>query len=291
VVLDIGINSVKIASYDSEVLQKICTDNYELGDLIMKSNLEQGRARRDRELFDAIALKYAKKDIYPPSRRARALRFVQTLNKLHLNNQSDILEVGCGAGFASEYLRGRYRNYTGLDYSQELILSAQQRNRFSNASFQAADFFDYQTDNLYDVIFMIGVLHHMTNLTAALEKCLDLLKPGGVLVVNEPQDANPFFQYLRQVRTKIDKSYSAEQDQLDESELLELFSTSGFLKTRSYPQGFFSTPFAEVMLPPQWLMNPISHTVCLVDQLLEKYPSGFMKKMAWNIVVCGQKPF
>lgn len=258
---------------------------------MVKYNLDQDRARRDRELFDAIALKYAKKDIYPPSRRARALRFVQTLNKIHLNNQSDILEVGCGAGFTAEYLRGRYGTYTGLDYSQELILSAQQRNRFSNASFQTADFFDYQTDHLYDVIFMIGVLHHMSDLPAALEKCLYLLKPGGFLVVNEPQDANPLFQYLRQVRTKMDKSYSAEQEQLDEAQLLKLFRSSGFLKTLSYPQGFFSTPFAEVMLSPQWLMNPISQAACLVDQVLEKYLSGIMSKIAWNIVVCGQKPF
>ncbi len=50
------------------------------------------------------------------------MRLVQTLCHCRRNTGDlDILEVGCGAGFAAEYLSGFYRSYTGIDHSEELI--------------------------------------------------------------------------------------------------------------------------------------------------------------------------
>jgi 2-polyprenyl-3-methyl-5-hydroxy-6-metoxy-1,4-benzoquinol methylase len=255
----------------------------------MKFDSVADKAERDRDLFDAIARKYAAKDIYGPSRVARALRAMQTLNKVNVDNHAHVLEVGCGAGFAAEYLYGYYAKYTGLDYSKELIKSAQQRNRLANVSFHATDFFDFTSESLYDVVLMIGVLHHMSDLPAALGRSFALLKPGGFLVVNEPQPANLIFQYLRHVRAKMDISYSAEQKQLDTAELLHLFSESGLLNVIYYPQGFFSTPFAEVVLRPQLLTNSISRAAYALDSLLERHLTGVMKRIAWNIIVSGQK--
>ncbi|MCI5135248.1 MAG: class I SAM-dependent methyltransferase [Candidatus Electrothrix sp. AW2] len=255
----------------------------------MKYDRDAGKVERDRDLFDAIALKYAAKDTYAPSRIARVLRAMQTLSKVNVDGHAHVLEVGCGAGFAAEHLCGHYAKYTGLDYSKELIKSAQQRNRNANVSFHATDFFDFTSEPLYDVVLMIGVLHHMSDLPAALLKSFTLLKPGGFLVVNEPQPANVIFQCLRHVRAKVDMSYSAEQEQLDATELLRLFSESGLFNVMCHPQGFFSTPFAEVMLRPQFLTHMISKAACALDSLLERHPTGVMKRIAWNIIVSGQK--
>jgi 2-polyprenyl-3-methyl-5-hydroxy-6-metoxy-1,4-benzoquinol methylase len=200
----------------------------------MKFDRDAGKVERVPGLSGTMALKYAAKDIYGPSRVARALRAMQTLSKVNVDNNAHVLEVGCGAGFAAEYLCGHYAKYTGLDYSKELIKGAQQRNRRPNVSFHAIDFFDFKSESLYDVVLMIGVLHHMSDLLAALRRSFALLKPGGFLVVNEPQSANLIFRYLRHVRAKMDISYLAEQKQLDTAELMHLFSESGFLNVMSF---------------------------------------------------------
>jgi 2-polyprenyl-3-methyl-5-hydroxy-6-metoxy-1,4-benzoquinol methylase len=255
----------------------------------MKPNQDTAKATRDRELFNAIALKYAAKDMYKPSQSARALRVMQTLNTVTVDDHTHVMEVGCGAGFAAEYLYGHYANYTGIDYSKELINLAQQRNQHENVKFHTSDFFDFSSESVYDVVFMIGVLHHMSDLCAALRKSIALLKPGGFLVVNEPQSANRIFQTLRHIRSKMDNSYSTEQEQFDATELQALFRESGLLNVLCSPQGFFSTPFAEVMICPQVLTNWLGKAACQLDRLLEKNLSGLMKKIAWNIIVSGQK--
>jgi SAM-dependent methyltransferase len=255
----------------------------------MRKDAPEGQALRDKELFDRIATAYARKDLYGPSRIAREVRLLQTLRKTTPNPDLDILEIGCGAGFAVEYLHGCYRTYTGIDYSTELIQYAENRNNNSYASFHAEDFFEFRAESKYDVIFMIGVLHHMTDIPLAIKICHSFLRPGGLLVVNEPQPANIIFSWLRNVRAKIDASYSDEQEELADSELQELFARAGFVNIRSFPQGLFSTPFAEVMIPPQFLIKPLSIAACQIDRVLEDVLPSFLKKLSWNIIVMGQK--
>lgn len=255
----------------------------------MNNDAGPERAFKDRDLFDLIAAKYAKKDFYPASRRARKMRLFQTLRYCRNATDLDILEIGCGAGFAAEYLSGTYRSYTGIDYSQELIQYALSRHTRPNVTFHARDFYRFFPTQSYDSIFMIGVLHHMTDIPAAVNKCYSLLKPGGCLVVNEPQSANVLFHALRKIRTKIDRSYSDEQEELTEVQLMSLFRQAGLTHVCSLQQGFFSTPFAEVVIPPQVLSNLMSHLACSLDAILEDFPYGFLKKISWNIIVKGEK--
>ena len=244
----------------------------------MKNDTRRERAFKDRELFDQIAAKYVKKDSFPASRRARKMRLLQTLQHCHQMTDLDILEVGCGTGFAAEYLAGTYRSYTGIDYSQELIRYALCRHTRPNVSFQSIDFYEFFPTQSYNSIFMIGVLHHMTDIPVAINKCYSLLKPGGCLAVNEPQSANAIFHALRKIRTKIDRSYSDEQEELTEFQIMSLFRQAGLAHVCSLHQGFFSTPFAEVVIPPQILSNLISHLACSLDAILESLPCDFLKK-------------
>lgn len=257
----------------------------------MTEGSKTSREERDRDLFDTIAENYTAKDLYEPSRIARAMRVTKTFSKSDVSNNAHILEIGCGAGFGAKYLREEYVKYTGLDYSKELINKARQLFESENVSFYATNLFDFTSKHLYDVILMIGVLHHISDQPAAIRRSFELLKPGGFLVINEPQAANPIFRFLRGVRTKVSTEYSEEQDQVDAEELVALFRESGFTEVRSYPQGLFSTPFAEVMLQPQLITSFISRASCAIDTFLEKNLKNILGKLTWNIIVSGQKPY
>jgi 2-polyprenyl-3-methyl-5-hydroxy-6-metoxy-1,4-benzoquinol methylase len=255
----------------------------------MNNDTRPDSAFKDRDLFDQIAAKYLKKDLVPSSRRARKMRLFQTLRHCPQMPELDMLEVGCGTGFAADYLAGAYRSYTGLDYSQELIRYARARHTRPNVTFQAIDFYQFSPAQSYDSIFLIGVLHHMTDIPAAVNKCASLLKPGGCLVVNEPQSVNILFHALRKIRAKIDQAYSDEQEELTECQLTSLFRQAGLVQVSSAPQGFLSTPFAEVVIPPQVVSTLLSRLACSLDAILEDLPYGFLKKISWNIIVKGEK--
>lgn len=249
-----------------------------------------GRSSRDRALFDRIASSYARKDLYEPSRTARIARLRRTLELGGLAPDTDVLEVGCGAGFAARYLEGACRSYTGIDYSEALIGYAVKLDAGPGAVFHAADLYEWHPEERYDLIFAIGVLHHMPDIPRAMTSMLDLLEPGGALVVNEPQPANALFHGLRRVRAVLDSAYSGEQEELSESDLVGFFRDAGFVDIRTRAQGLLSTPFAEVMLRPRALARPLSALCCRIDAWLERRMQRVLRPLAWNVVVAGRRP-
>ncbi len=244
---------------------------------------------KDRLHFNNISKSYVKKDLYDSSRYARKLRLYQTLNKVDLGASLNVLEIGCGAGFSAEYLKGYYNSYIGIDHSENLIDFAISYHKYNNVSFYASDYHNFYTDKKFDIIFMIGVLHHMADRDKVIIKSYNLLRNGGHLVINEPHPSNPIISLIRNVRKKVDKSYSDDQDELSGVDLVDLFQNNGFKDLRTYSQGIFSTPVAEVVINPQVISKPLSKIFCRIDGYLEMNFNNFLKRFSWNIIVSGMK--
>ena len=248
------------------------------------------RQTRDRTLFDGVAERYCRKDLAPASRRARRERLERTVRWVPLSSRTRLLEVGCGAGFTAIYLSGRYRTYVGIDQSGKLIELARRHNAVPGAEFHAVGAASFRPEGRFDVVLMIGVLHHMERPGELLPHLVDLLVPGGWLVVNEPQSANPLIRAARRVRKRLASDYSEEQDQLSETQLRKLFEGAGLADVRLVPQGFFSTPFAEVMLRPASLARLLVAPACAADRLLEDALRPLMRAASWNLVAVGRRP-
>ncbi len=201
-----------------------------------------------------------------------------------------ILEVGCGAGFAADYLSGRYGQFMGIDYSHELIGYARKYNALSGVCFEASNVNDFAGDQRFDLILMIGLLHHLDDPVTTLTKMAAFLKPGGWVVANEPQSGNPLFQIARKIRMSLDKNYSDEQLQYDKRPLAKMFHRAGLSEIRIMPQGLLSTPLAEVAMPLQGLMSPISAALCALDEAIERCVGGFVIWPFWNLIVAGRRP-
>ncbi len=247
--------------------------------------------QRDIALFDRIAADYGRKDLLPASRRARRLRQTRTLRLVPDTASLHVLEVGCGAGFGADYLDGRFASFTGIDYSAKLIELARDRHaQTPNVRFEVANAKDFKPGRLFDVAFMIGVLHHVDDMPAVLGQVRDLLAPGGWLVINEPQPGNPLVHWMRGVRKKSDDHYSDDQRELGEAELRALYTGAGFTGLRMRGQGLFSTPFAEVVMPLQPLASLASALACALDPLAELLPQPLLRGLCWNMIAAGRKP-
>jgi SAM-dependent methyltransferase len=254
------------------------------------SPAEAGRADRDRALFDRIAREYCRKDLTPASRVARRQRLFRTLARVPLDGQMAVLEAGCGAGFSANYLRGRCSTYVGIDYSENLIEYARHHNAAGGAHFAAASIYDFEPEHRLDLVFMIGVLHHLADMDGALRRMFTWLKPEGWLAANEPQPGNPLVQLARRVRKRVDGSYSDDQETLSSRRLHRLFRAAGFVNVRTRPQGIISTPFAEVVLNPQFVTRPLATVACWFDTAAESLLWPLLAPVSWNLVAVGQRP-
>ncbi len=248
------------------------------------------RTRHDRDLFDRVAGSYARKDLLPASRRARQLRLEQTVRAVRLPPRPEIVEIGCGAGFAAEYLAGRFGRYLGIDHSAALVDAARARHGAPHVRFVAADAMDVEVDRPADLVLMIGVLHHLEDPGAVLARARAWLRPGGFVAVNEPHPGNPLVSLLRRARKRLDGAYSDEQCEIGGRALRGLFDHAGLVDVALAPQGVLSTPFAEVILRPAALARAASVVACAADRALESIAGPLLRPLSWNLVATGRRP-
>ena len=256
-------------------------------DMVLRQRTEVQMTEKettDKHLFDSIWESYVKKDQIRYCRMARKLRLDRTLKNIPRPITS-ILEVGCGAGFAAEYLRKEYEQFTGLDYSQKLVDYAEQHNSSKNTRFICNDIKNFEGSQKFRVILMIGVLHHIADARNVLMNLKSHLEKGGAIVVNEPQNGNPLFKLLRKVRKKVDPKYSSDQIAFSANELKRIFEDCGY-KIKLFPQGLLSTPLAETCMLPNFIGMPLAWFAKLIDSIVEDMiPDRILIRLTWNLVV------
>lgn len=109
---------------------------------------------------------------------------------------NDILEVGSGEkGFTNEVVKNakNIKRLVSIEPSETLFKLHKDKYRFPEyVSFQMKDFFDLvpKTVGFFDTILFIHVLEHIKEDKKAIDKAYELLKPGGVILIESP--ALPF---------------------------------------------------------------------------------------------------
>ena len=104
--------------------------------------------------------------------------------------QRDILEIGCGSGYGAVLLATLSpRSYVGVDLMPEQIALAQKR-QLAGAEFMLGDVTDASCflDATKDVVMVFGVLHHIPEWRSVIQACHRILRPGGQLFVEEPDE-------------------------------------------------------------------------------------------------------
>ncbi len=116
-----------------------------------------------------------------PLRVAVHRKFALAFDACGLGPGSRILEVGPGWGAFAEYAARRGIHVTGVTNSvksQEFLRDLGERLDLE-WDIVFSDIFDYDSDERYDAIVMMGVLEHLPDYPRILAKFQELLKPGG----------------------------------------------------------------------------------------------------------------
>ncbi len=143
----------------------------------MNSELSNKILQEVKENYNLIARDYARtREFISPDVKEIVAKYVL--------KQGKILDSGCGNGRLFELLNALGREYIGLDASEELLKIAKQN--YPSGNFIAGDALKLTfTDNSFDQIFSMSVLHHFPGQTRQkyLQECFRILKPGGSLIL------------------------------------------------------------------------------------------------------------
>jgi SAM-dependent methyltransferase len=130
--------------------------------------------------------------------RETVIRWLIQLLKARATDATRVLSIGCGDGTVDvELARALTRlkkpvHYDGVEpnhASGRLFLERLRRVPGVSASISALRFHEHlPTDRRYDVVLAVHSLYYVPDLPKALESALELLAPGGVLVVLHAPD-------------------------------------------------------------------------------------------------------
>lgn len=241
----------------------------------------------DQILFNRIARKYAEKDQYIVSSKAREFQLMSLVKliekNLNVKHFRSVLEIGCGVGANSKYLKDHYVHYTGIDYSEEFIKLANSLHANNNTEFICGNLKDYTFQNAnFDLVIGVGILHHLPDITIVLRNLKKQFNKNVIYGFIEVQSGNPVIQLLRNLRKRTDHDYSEDQNIFSRKFIYKTFQNEGFEITGFLFQGYFTPPFAQVKLKPKSIMLPLVKMAIASDKFIQsKCPNSFSWNMAF----------
>jgi len=117
------------------------------------------------------------------------LNRLQETKKLVSGRKNIILDIGCGAGYLSELLEGKYSKYIGVDLLESNISIAKSIFDKKDVSFSTKNVFSDKKsfkDKSLDYILLLELIEHVDNPGDYIRRCRDLLKDKGYLIISTP---------------------------------------------------------------------------------------------------------
>ena len=113
----------------------------------------------------------------------------------YITPNDTVLELGCGPGGFLAAAAPMCKRIVGADISRGFVKQCQRtidnlKIKNAKASFLPSNKLPF-SDNSFDVVIMVDVLHHLDQIDVTLDEVYRVLKPGGNFLIFEPNKLNP----------------------------------------------------------------------------------------------------
>jgi ubiquinone/menaquinone biosynthesis C-methylase UbiE len=142
-------------------------------------------ANLDKEVVKSFGEEWAKFNSFTDNDIANiGERYFDIIDRTIINENTYMIDIGCGSGRWSKYLSDRVGFIEAIDPSEAIIaannlLKSEKNIRLSKASIDNLPF----DDETFDFGMSIGVLHHIPNTPKALCDCVKKIKIGGFFYI------------------------------------------------------------------------------------------------------------
>ncbi len=193
----------------------------------MTDKLEQQRLH-----FNSISQRYKSARSNESHQELKNLIWADALQDLKLDAHGDtvVLEPMCGFAEGRKILSqalGADFQYHGFDYSDSVVEDLQRSDPSINV--EQADVTSFDTDQRFDIIILIGGLHHVPdNAAEVVRNMARLLKPGGIFINLEPTHGNPITRWVRDAIYQRNSLFDQETERaFAVEELQSMFEAAG----------------------------------------------------------------
>jgi SAM-dependent methyltransferase len=184
--------------------------------------------------FDGQAAQFERAPVQSdPAALARLVRAAE------LSPDSLVLDAGCGPGLVAEAFLQAGHRVVGVDLSAEMVARARNRcARFGNrARFDQSSVFEPALLGPFDAASSRYVLHHVVDPLAFVRRQVDLLRPGGILLLcDHTTDPDPeAARFHEEIERDRDRTHTRN---LTAGELLDLCASAGLVSLRLVEEEF-----------------------------------------------------
>ena len=109
-----------------------------------------------------------------------------------LEGGEKILDLGCGAGRFSLYIRGKFKEIHGVEIAEERLRIARGQEMFLSVA-NINESLPYK-DNMFNAVSCLDVIEHLIDPGSVLKEIYRVLRPNGQLVLTTPN-----FRYFRNI--------------------------------------------------------------------------------------------
>jgi len=157
------------------------------------------------------------------------------LTMMHLQADDRVLDLGCGAGWATRLLAARVPQgkVVGVDISDEMVRRAEQASRdFSNISYKAGSAEKIPSDdNVFTKVLSVESFYYYEDQGRALDELFRVMAPGGrfFILINLYADNPLSLRWAESLKVPVHA--------LSKKQYIELISWHGFygVETRQIP--------------------------------------------------------
>jgi 2-polyprenyl-3-methyl-5-hydroxy-6-metoxy-1,4-benzoquinol methylase len=188
--------------------------------------------------------------------------------------EETVLNIGCGDGVQAVIYGGNFKKMTGIDISQDRLITARQLAQaygFNNFSAVCANVEEIPLDERHDKIIAIDIIEHVINPEKVMAEIYRLLKEEGSLLITFPvlhDKWENFFRFVgrkilrRQGKTVRRPGWDPDAHQYDYKlkDWFSLMGKNGFLLT-DYRATTMFPPLHYLGLPRFWFSNDFIHAI------------------------------
>lgn len=118
--------------------------------------------------------------------------------ELYSKKQPKILDLGCGEGVLTEYLKDfNYDYFLGVDYSKVSVLEAKEK-KLKKADFLVADLHYYEPSDEFDVVVLNEAFYYINDKLkeTVIKRILNCLKENGIIITSIYKEGIGCWEYF-----------------------------------------------------------------------------------------------